>query len=737
MKYKLKFQENITRWDEGIPLGNGAMGCLVWGDENELRFSLDRVDIWDKQTPFGVENPEFTYDTLVKLARKKDSLKIRELFDAPYNYPVPTKLPVGSIALLFGGTIKTKSELDIRKAEAKVQVRCGEACWNIQSYVSAAEKLGLIRIEKNSAQESIPDASVELRAPKFGRKGMEGEEQAYHSGEISKGSLSVLKYEPVCEQTLQITPNVVLQYFSQKVNEAFSYGIMAGIKTTENETFICYQIACTNDGANWFAAARERILEALEKEPARLLNAHRKWWKHYWEKSAIILPDKQFEKQWYMTNYLLASCSRKGGYPMPLQGVWTAANGQLPPWKGDYHNDLNTQMSYYHYLKANHLDEGRCFVDFLWNSREAGTKFAAEFYKTKGQCLPAVMTIDGQPLGGWPMYSLSPTNQIWLCQAFTEYFRYTWDMDFLQKRAYPYLEETAQCILGLLEEQEGNYYLPISSSPEIHDDEAEAFVTPNSNYDLALMQFLFEKLTEYAILLGNGREKVWETVRKKLPDLAVNSKGVLMLSPDESLEESHRHFSNAMAIHPLGMISYQGEKNRHIVDATIADFERLGTDMWVGFTYCWMAELYAVQKNGEKARDMLSVFWNYFCSPNGFHLNGDYKEKGFSSFHYRPFTLEANMCAADALQEMLFSMKDGIIELFPAIPEEWEQKRMAFMHLRGEKGVLVSAELEKGRLISICIDSKKEESYTLLGWNRDGSRCSNVSFLVKSGTTFF
>ena len=51
---------------------------------------------------------------------------------------------------------------------------------------------------------------------------------------------------------------------------------------------------------------------------------------------------------------------------MPLQGVWTADNDCLPPWKGDYHHDTNTQLSYQSYLKANRLDEGRVFVDYLW-----------------------------------------------------------------------------------------------------------------------------------------------------------------------------------------------------------------------------------------------------------------------------------------------------------------------------------------------------------------------------------
>ena len=120
---------------------------------------------------------------------------------------------------------------------------------------------------------------------------------------------------------------------------------------------------------------------------------------------------------------------------MSLQGVWTADDGALPPWKGDYHNDLNTQLSYAHFYKANHLEEGECFLDFLWNSMDAAKIFAEKFYGTEGICLPGVMSIDGKALGGWPMYSLSPTQQIWLCQSFEEYYRYTGDLEFLEKKA--------------------------------------------------------------------------------------------------------------------------------------------------------------------------------------------------------------------------------------------------------------------------------------------------------------
>ena len=42
----LKFKGTIENWDEGLPLGNGEIGSLVYGKAN-LIFALDRCDLWD------------------------------------------------------------------------------------------------------------------------------------------------------------------------------------------------------------------------------------------------------------------------------------------------------------------------------------------------------------------------------------------------------------------------------------------------------------------------------------------------------------------------------------------------------------------------------------------------------------------------------------------------------------------------------------------------------------------
>lgn len=698
MEYKLQFDKSIKRWDEAVPLGNGRIGCLIWGEGEELRFSLDRTDIWDRSRALNTELPEFTYKHLVHLAREGNTEEIRRIFDAPYYHPVPTKLPAGKILLRFEEGHNVKSVLDLQTAEAHLTIgeEGGQAA--LSAICHAVRGSGMLKIQQGPLKLHIC-----LENPGFGRgEGQEVQSYAPDQRQISQGGLRKLHYpEPVWGKGVYGN-GVEVSWFVQKVDKGFSYGIIMMVRRLPSETLIFYRIVTSCDGEDWLEEGK-RILENQIMEGYESgLSSHRSWWKGFWERSSLTLPDKFFEKQWYLTNYLFASCSRKGCYPMPLQGVWTADDGGLPPWKGDYHNDLNTQLSYTHFYKANHLEEGEAFLDYLWELRDAAGNFAEKFYGTEGICLPGVMTIDGQPLGGWPMYTLSPTQQIWLCQSFELYYRYTGDMDFLREKAWVYLEETAQCITALLETgADGRYYLPISSSPEIHDDEAQAWLTPNSNYDLALMRYLYATLIEFAELLDNGQVKKWKDILKRLPELAVNGKQVLMLSPDESLEESHRHLSNAMAICPLRLLHYNIERERAIIDAVVHDYERLGSGMWVGFSYGWMAHLYAIQGNGEGAREQLRIFWDSFCSPNGFHLNGDFKRRGYTTFHYRPFTLESNMFAADALQEMLFRMEKGVIDLFPAIPADWLTKEISFENLRGENGLLVSAWMKNGDICKI------------------------------------
>lgn len=695
--HKLVFRKTIRRWDEAIPLGNGICGALLWGGAKQLNFSLDRGDVWDERASLDINGEEFTYPNLVKLAREGDIEKIARIFhlsDAAY----PSKLPSGRIVLDFSSDEPVISELDLAHAEATLEIGSGI---RITSYIHATERVGMIRINQQKDKFTL-----KLENPEFGVEGVDIPDEQFKDMDTDAGILPDLK-------RLQYPEPLVVkqdesQYFVQKVTNGISFGVFLKKRQMDFGTEIAYLLSTSNDGEAWILDAQSKVEWALEQGYDALIMSHQNWWREFWCKSAVQIPDPLFEKNWYLTQYLLGSGSRKGGVPMALQGVWTADEGALPPWKGDYHYDLNVQLTYYSYLKANHLEEGTVLLDYLWKLRDVARAFARNFYKTEGLCMPSTATLGGQALGGWAMYCFSPTNQLWLCWLFARHYYYTGDEDFLRKIAYPYMAESAECILGLLEKKDGKYYLPISSSPEIHDARLEAFLTPNSNYDLSLMRYIFQTLGELAVILGNGDETIWYSVLEQLDPLAIREDGVILLSRDEALTESHRHFSHVMAIHPLRSLSYEQEEDKRVIDETITELQMLGTGRWVGFSFPCMAELYTIQGNGNGAARQLELFWRDFCSPNGFHLNGDYRHRGSSWAHYRPFTLEANFCAADALQEMLLFTDKSTVHLFPAIPDEWLEEKVSFQRFRGEQGLLISAEMVEGQVVSLTLEPERD-----------------------------
>ncbi|QJD87118.1 glycosyl hydrolase family 95 catalytic domain-containing protein [Cohnella herbarum] len=688
-QHNLSFHEPIDRWDEALPLGNGLTGCLVWGNGDPIRLSLDRADLWDTRLAPEVLARDFTYSKLIELIREKNDSEINRRFSDFFDNPSPTKLPAGRIELSCGSAAeRMKSSLNLKDAIAHAEWMADGETYQLETFLHAENGLGYIRLTGSRAIR----VNLQLISPDYSGEFQARADQNSHSNL----QLALLGYPKADYGSEGDTV-----WFRQKTNHRLEYAIVVAKKQiSEREIEWVYTIAANLEDQDWFEQARRKVKEAINTSFTEAFLTHASWWESYWRKSEMTLSEFEFEKQWYRTNYLFGACSRKGAPPMPLQGVWTADEGLLPPWKGDYHHDLNTELSYWHYLKANHLEEGESFLDFLWGLRPAAREFAKSYFDSPGINLPAVMTIDGKPLGGWPMYSLSPTNQIWLCQAFDHYWLYTGNRDFLENKAYVFLQETADCLLALLlPGEDGKLRLPVSSSPEIHDNRLSSWLTPNSNYDLSLLRYLFTRLEQMAELLDKGTErKKWASVLEQLDELAINETG-LMLCPDESLMESHRHHSHAMAIYPLKSFIYErSDAEKRIIDDTISHLEKLGKAYWVGYSFAWMAALYTRQGNGVAARYHLQQFWEHTCSSNGFHLNGDYRKTGLTQFHYRPFTLEGNMAAADALQEMLLQTNLGVIRLFPAIPRSWQMNGAEFQRFRGEMGVLVSAKIFAGKL---------------------------------------
>lgn len=702
-KHKLILNDTITSWDEAIPLGNGIIGCLFWGPSNALRLSLDRCDLWDTADAPEI-NDEYSYKNLVKLSREGNEKEIERIFDTPYSRPRPTKLPAGRIELDFGKDINVISSLDIATAEAEIKIN--DVILN--AFLDANNEVGFFKANRRCSIKIInPEFGVigenEINDPAF------KSEQELLAAQI--GNMQNLKYELPIKANVE-SDGITYEYFIQKTSEAMTYGLFVGYRFTDDGIQCAFTVQKDKSSDDLISKAILLIDNALHDGYDSRFNKHVKWWNDFWNDSYIKLDDEFFEYNWYLGNYFLASCSKKGYFPMALQGVWTADNGKLPPWKGDYHHNLNTQLSYLSYMKANHISQGECFVDYLLSLEDKAEVFARDFYGIPdGLCLPSVMDIEGNALGGWPMYAMNPSNVAWLCDSISDLYDYTKDASLLRDRIYPYIKKFGIFLSHILEKDSGGYLvLPFSSSPEVHDNTAASFLTPNSSYDLALIKNVFEDLIRFADVLSESDDKMlWEKLYNSMQPIHVDESGI-MISKDERLFESHHMASHLMAIHPLHQLDYGVEDDRKLIDRSVEFYESFGYYLYVGYTFAQRAELYAIQGKGDKAYNMLKMFWDDFCLKNGFHCNGDYKNKYDMLYKYRPFTLEGNMCAIDALQEMLLQDHHGKMVISPAVPDEWSDYSFK---MRSKCGVMIEAKIVSGKLVSVDLNAYADCSFPL------------------------
>ncbi|MCL1680958.1 glycoside hydrolase family 95 protein [Elizabethkingia miricola] len=684
-QYRLEFTKLASRWDEGIPLGNGMLGSLAWEKNGKLRLSLDRADLWDERKALDISKLNFKW--VEQQVLKNDYKPVQKIGDWPYdNTPYPTKLPAAALQFDIKtlGTV-ISNQLEIATALHSIKFSSGVV---FQSYIHATQQAGYFSFDHIPDETLIKDLLPKLDVHNY-NSGAAAESDNSHAGE-GLGKLGYSKGNVKEEEH-------TIRYHQPTYNGRFFEVLVKWKKIGKDKLTGSWTISDNRSAA--LSLPQQSITNSGEWK------SHVKWWKDFWSKSSVKLPDELIEKQYYLELYKLGSVSRKGAPAITLQAVWTADNGSLPPWKGDFHNDLNTQLSYWPAYTGNHLQEAVSFTDWLWKIRPANLQYTKQYFDVEGLNVPGVVTLNGDPMGGWIQYSLSPTVSAWCAQYFYWQWKYSMDGHFLQQKAYPYVHDAAVYMENITRLKDGVRKLPLSSSPEYNDNSVNAWFKDWTNYDLSLARFLFSAASEIAKASGKEDEALhWKNILEELPDYNVNETG-LTVAPGQSMESSHRHFSPYMAVYPLALLDVNQPKDKEIVDKSIQHIEKLGTRAWVGYSFTWMSTLYARAYQAEKAVKQLQIFASNFCSPNSFHLNGDQKGGQYSGFTYRPFTLEGNFAFAQGVHELLLQSRQGYIEVFPAIPKDW--KNVSFTNLRAEGAVLVSGKIDNEKLITVKVFSEK------------------------------
>ena len=686
--HNLTFDALANRWDEAMPLGNGWLGALVWQKENNVRLSLDRVDLWDDRPMPEIDKLRFKW--VVEQVKKGQYAPVQKMGDEPYEkYSAPTKIPGAAIEFNctpFGKVIY--NELDIKQAVSVIKFKNGVV---FNNYVHAVNEIGYFSIENLPLQpESINKKEFipELIIPRYNSLNSNKDDNS-HAGEglqtlgYKKGNVTKLKNS--------------IRYHQPTWGENY-YEVLVQWK----------KITATNIIGSWTISINKKaFLPALNlpsKEPSGW-PLHKKWWSNFWSKSSVQLPDAALEKQYYLELYKIGCVARTNTPPISLQAIWTADNGSLPPWKGDIHNDLNTELSYWPLYAGNHLSEAASFTNWLWKIKAQNKKWTKNYFDIDGLNVPGVTTISGKEMGGWIQYSMSLTTATWLTHHFYLQWKYSMDKNFLAQKCKPYFDEVYKYLKNIItiDPLTHQYKLPLSSSPEINDNDITAWFTRWTNYDLSLVKSFYNEYAE-VIKAATGRvSMVIEKEKELFPPLDTNETG-LTVAPGKNLDASHRHLSPYMAIYPLNLLAIDNANDKIIIKKSLHHIEQKGTRAWCGYSFSWMATMYARAKEADSAVKMLQIFANNFCSVNSFHLNGDQKGGQYSNFTYRPFTLEGNFAFAQGIQEMLLQSNNGYIEIFPAAPASW--KNVSFKTLRTEEAFLVSAIKENGSITTVQITAE-------------------------------
>lgn len=358
----LNLSELPQRWDEGIPLGNGLTGGLLWQKDGKLRLAIDRADLWDLRPVESFQSPDHTYRFVCdQVIRKKDIRPVYALIDdRTANDPAPTKIPAGALEFDIHPLGKVKKvTLDVATAVCTILWENGALA---RFFTPAGGNGGCFRFE------NLPDTlSPELSAPPYQRRITDSDHQP------GVNDLSTLGYQP---GTITFPAPGKLLYRQQAWGDV-SYEI--GVQWKQPHPGVLEGGYYVTSKGTWYSENDTVKRPDISFDEA--LASHRNWWKHYWKQSSVTLPDTLLERQWYLEMYKFGAASRRGAPPICLQAIWTADNGQTPPWRGDFHSDLNTQLSYWPGYTANHLEESAVFTDWLWKIKENSEQFTRRFFR--------------------------------------------------------------------------------------------------------------------------------------------------------------------------------------------------------------------------------------------------------------------------------------------------------------------------------------------------------------------
>lgn len=466
-------------------------------------------------------------------------------------------------------------------------------------------------------------------------------------------------------------------------------GLETSLKSGES-AILATAILSDLDDPQFAAAAKARVARLDADQVAARGTAHRAWWAAYWSRSFIEIPDKEIEKRWYASLYVMGSCSRAGQVAPGLWGNWLTTDD--PNWQGDFHLNYNFQAPFYMVYGANHADVSLPFYQAIAEAMDHGRAMSTR-HGWKGVHFPC-------GIGPWGLFGYSAemdhgqrSNAAYVALDFIWYWQYTQDESWLRTTGYPYLRAVAEFWEDYLKLEDGRYVIRNDSIHEGSGNDMNPILT------LGLVRTLFQNMVPMSCELGVDADKRarWQDILDKLSGFPLQERGgkTVFRYAEKGTAWWNDNTLGIQHIFPAGAIGLDSDPellriSRNTIDAMNRWADYNGFSSW--YTAC--------ARIGYDPNVILK------------RLRAECDKHSFPNLllYYGGGGIE-NCGGFLAINEMLLQSHEGVLRFFPCWPRDQDAR---FGSLRAVGAFLVSAELKGGVVTGVKIVSEKGRDCTVL-----------------------